>query len=58
MAQRSRDGINCGKMTDPAPQYPLLQSIKSPADLRRLPPSKLTQLADELRRFLIQSVST
>jgi 1-deoxy-D-xylulose-5-phosphate synthase len=38
--------------------YPLLQSIDSPADLRRLPAAKLAELAQELRKFLIQSVST
>jgi 1-deoxy-D-xylulose-5-phosphate synthase len=38
--------------------YPLLETIASPADLRRLPAAKLTDLAQELRQFLIQSVST
>jgi len=38
--------------------YPLLDSIDTPADLRRLPQPKLAQLASELREFLIQSVST
>ncbi len=38
--------------------YPLLESIEAPADLRRLPQAKLGQLVEELRRFLIQSVST
>ena len=36
----------------------LLETINSPADLRALPPEKLPQLADELRRFLIQSVAS
>jgi 1-deoxy-D-xylulose-5-phosphate synthase len=45
-------------MTAPPDSYPLLESIKVPADLRRLPQSKLGALADELRQFLIQSVST
>ncbi len=39
-------------------KYPLLAAIASPADLRRLPVSKLTELAAELRDFLIHSVST
>jgi 1-deoxy-D-xylulose-5-phosphate synthase len=39
-------------------QYPLLDTIDSPDDLRRLSPAKLPMLADELREFLIQSVST
>jgi 1-deoxy-D-xylulose-5-phosphate synthase len=38
--------------------YPLLESINSPADLRRLAPAKLPELAHELRQFLIQSVAT
>jgi len=39
-------------------KYPLLETIESPADLRRLALSKLPALARELRDFLIQSVST
>ncbi len=35
----------------------LLQTINSPADLRRLPRTELGALADELREFLLQSVS-
>src|ERR1019366_7360745 len=46
------------KMSDLSNRYPLLESIKEPADLRHLPAAKLTVLADELRQFLIQSVST
>jgi 1-deoxy-D-xylulose-5-phosphate synthase len=38
--------------------YPLLETIASPADLRRLPAAKLPDLAQELRKFLIQSVAT
>jgi 1-deoxy-D-xylulose-5-phosphate synthase len=45
-------------MTAPPENYPLLESIDTPADLRRLPASKLGELAQELRRFLIHSVST
>ncbi len=37
--------------------YPLLDSIPTPDELRQLPPEQLTTLADELRSFLIQSVS-
>jgi 1-deoxy-D-xylulose-5-phosphate synthase len=37
--------------------YPLLTRIEAPADLRQLPESKLGTLADELRQFLIQTVS-
>ena len=35
----------------------LLDSINSPADLRRLDRKQLPQLASELRAFLIESVS-
>jgi 1-deoxy-D-xylulose-5-phosphate synthase len=44
---------------DAAPaSYPLLRTINSPADLRKLPAAKLTELANELRQFLIHSVAT
>ncbi len=42
----------------PPSQYSLLESIQSPADLRRLPQAKLVALTEELRQFLIQTVST
>ena len=42
---------------DPADSFPLLSRINSPADLRRLAPGELAQLAAELRQFLIQTVS-
>ncbi|MDF1819304.1 MAG: 1-deoxy-D-xylulose-5-phosphate synthase [Immundisolibacteraceae bacterium] len=38
--------------------YPLLDQAKTPADLRQLSPGQLPQLADELRQFLIESIST
>lgn len=37
--------------------YPLLDTITSPAELRQLEREQLPQLADELRSFLIESVS-
>ena len=37
--------------------YPLLETINDPADLRRLERRDLHQLANELRAFLIESVS-
>jgi 1-deoxy-D-xylulose-5-phosphate synthase len=40
-----------------AKRFPLLEQVEFPADLRRLAPDELPQLADELRRFLIESVS-
>jgi 1-deoxy-D-xylulose-5-phosphate synthase len=45
-------------MTAPPEHYPLLDTIDNPADLRRLPTAKLAELAQELRSFLIHSVST
>jgi len=45
-------------MAESTTKYPLLETIGSPADLRRLPQPKLAQLAAELREFLIHSVST
>ncbi len=38
-------------------QYKMLDSIKGPEDLRRLSESELVPLADELRNFLLASVS-
>ncbi len=40
-----------------AGEYPLLSRIESPADLRSLPRASLPQVAEELRRFLVQTVS-
>ncbi|HVL56773.1 MAG TPA: 1-deoxy-D-xylulose-5-phosphate synthase [Burkholderiaceae bacterium] len=37
--------------------YPLLEQIAEPAQLRRLERARLPQLADELRRFVLDSVS-
>ncbi|GAC1455536.1 MAG: 1-deoxy-D-xylulose-5-phosphate synthase [Steroidobacteraceae bacterium] len=45
-------------MSVPLDNYPLLRTIESPADLRKLAPAQLPALARELREFLIQSVST
>jgi 1-deoxy-D-xylulose-5-phosphate synthase len=44
-------------MSRPASHYPLLSRIESPADLRKLPPTRLAPLASELREFLVQTVS-
>jgi len=41
-----------------APQTPLLDHVKLPADLRKLDKSQLRQLADELRAETISAVST
>jgi 1-deoxy-D-xylulose-5-phosphate synthase len=37
--------------------HPLLAAISSPADLRQLPATELTQVAAELRQYLIDTVS-
>lgn len=44
--------------SDPAPAYPLLDGIRTPADLRKLAATALPQVARELREFLIQTVAT
>ena len=41
----------------PKTQYPLLDLITEPSDLRALDDENLDQLAEELRAFLIESVS-
>jgi 1-deoxy-D-xylulose-5-phosphate synthase len=40
-----------------SPAFPLLDQIDTPADLRALPDDRLPQLAEELRAFLIETVS-
>ena len=45
-------------MTSPPNAYPLLDAIESPADLRQVPVAKLPEVAQELRQFLIHTVST
>jgi 1-deoxy-D-xylulose-5-phosphate synthase len=40
-----------------APQTPLLDQVKLPADLRKLEEGQLRQLADELRAETISAVS-
>ena len=37
--------------------YPLLEQIDDPTQLRALPQQQLAQVADELRRFVIETVS-
>ena len=38
------------------PETPLLDTIRTPEDLRKLPESKLRQVADELRAEMIDAV--
>src|SRR5438105_14696052 len=54
----ARHGFSVQFTTMTGPKHSLLKSIDTPDDLRRLSPAKLPALADELREFLIQSVST
>jgi len=44
-------------MTIDLTDYPLLSNINTPEDLRLLGKSKLTQASEELRRYLLNSVS-
>ena len=41
----------------PTPEFPLLDRVQSPADLRTLDEAELQQLNDELRAYLIKTVS-
>ena len=41
----------------PAVRFPLLEAVQAPADLRQLPHDQLGQVAEELRAFLIDTVS-
>jgi 1-deoxy-D-xylulose-5-phosphate synthase len=41
----------------PTPEFPLLDRVDSPADLRALDENELQQLSDELRAYLIKTVS-
>lgn len=45
------------KQSGQTPATPLLDNINSPAELRRLPESQLPQLAEELRRFLMHTIT-
>jgi 1-deoxy-D-xylulose-5-phosphate synthase len=54
----ARPGVHCREMTASQHKYPMLSAIESPADVRKLQAAQLPALAQELRDFLIQSVST
>jgi len=45
-------------MSSQNPHWALLESIDSPEDLRKLPQSQLSSLAQQLRSFLLESVSS
>ena len=38
--------------------YPLLDTLHAPGDVKKLPESQLPALCEEIREFLIQSVSS
>lgn len=42
----------------PTSSYPLLDTLESPADLRRMSVAELEHVATEVRRFLVRTVST
>jgi 1-deoxy-D-xylulose-5-phosphate synthase len=44
-------------MNSPTAEYPLLDTIDTPEQLRQLPLDQLPELAQQLRQFIIQSVS-
>ena len=48
-----KNPIPFGKPMD----YPVLDKISAPEDLRKLPESSLPELARELRHFIVDSVS-
>lgn len=48
---------NLGDAAGAVDNYPLLSSVEAPADLRRIDRRDLPQLADELRAFIVDSVS-
>ncbi|WP_340588305.1 1-deoxy-D-xylulose-5-phosphate synthase [Erythrobacter alti] len=45
-------------MTAPRPNTPLLDTVDTPADLRKLKPEQLRQLSDELRTEMIDAVGS
>lgn len=47
-------------MPDSTPQeqtYPLLDGIETPHDLRQLRPDQLPELCEEIRRFMLSTLS-
>src|SRR6201985_2068964 len=58
LAPAEEPELQSGQMVAKPVAYPLLNTINTPADLRRLPLSKLQELAAELRQYLIHSVAT
>ncbi len=56
MGEQGGQGESAGKDYNPA-MYELLRTINDPADLRRLERKALGQLADELRAYVLDSVS-
>src|SRR4249920_3851460 len=52
-----KSGLGAKQSTAGTAQYELLKSVNYPHELRRLGMGQLKQLADELRAFLLESVS-
>ena len=52
-----RDTTQVVRMLTPDERKEMLESINSPADLRKLPVSELPVLARALRDFMVESVS-
>ena len=57
MLTKCGQNYNVFKMTNNMNNYPLLSLINSPEDLRRLNKDQLPQLCQELRGYLLESVS-
>ena len=55
--EREAQATDAGDPHRRSNRTPLLDQVKIPADLRKLPESDLPQLADELRQELIDAVS-
>ncbi len=55
MSDTQRSGREASKE---APAYPLLDGLRSPQDLKRLPETELPAVAAELRRFLLEAVQS
>ncbi|MCM1163502.1 MAG: 1-deoxy-D-xylulose-5-phosphate synthase [Muribaculaceae bacterium] len=54
----AKETISDKREPDHSRRYPLLDTVNSPADLRKLPISELPKVCAELRSFLIDSLSS
>ena len=53
----SSNMIGTGEERDLGAGYPLLEGIRSPMDVKRLPVSRLPELCSEIRRYLVEVLS-